>query len=276
MSCVARLKNKSRALLCWGTVVAVVTGFVAAEVGIFAAGQFEPLSRDSSCPTINLTAQPSFHFHKQVMSMWHWRYTSSDVDGVFEHRCPTWKHNTQLALNGASAGRTSVAVLSAVSATDVLDCHDDVVFTWDTGDMFTSIINSFKVSAKYVIRSGSGDVIAYVSGDTFVVDDIDVRSVIDGSRVANMRRNRFALAPWSWDYTVFNASHPAASVLLMTMITGQLSFEGRYTDSCNNFFAIIGFTVVAFASFMLCVVLVSGYGYWKKKPTPLRPVNDCV
>ncbi len=201
---------------------------------------------------------------------------SSDIDGVFEHRCPTWKHNTQLALNGASAGRTSVAVVSAVSATHVLDCHDDVVFTWDTGDMFTSIINSFKVSAKYVIRSGTGDVVAFVSGDTFVSDDIDVRSATDGSRVANMRRNRFSLAPLTWEYTVLNASHPAASVLLMTMITGQLSFDGRYTDSCNNFFAIIGFCLTALASFMLCVVVVLGRGYWKRETSPPRLVNDYV
>ncbi len=52
-------------------------------------------------------------------------------------------------------------MLTVISKTNILDCHGDVVFEWGSGSAVQTFINSFKVSARYLIHQG-GQQIAYV------------------------------------------------------------------------------------------------------------------
>jgi hypothetical protein len=267
------LKLTFGALGCCGSVAVAVLllyGFFGAELGLFV-----PLPRGTPCHAFDVSMHPSFVFQKQPLSLslWHWKYVS-DTDGLhgsFAHQCPTWRHETQLTVNDVVVGSTNVSALSGLSVTHVLDCHGDVAFSWDSGRIFatTTTPSSFRVNANYVIMSAAGDAIAYVNdGDTFFENDIDILSAADSSLVANIHGQTCALLPWRWTYTVFNASHPAASVLLLTMLTGQVSFDVGTTDGCNNFFALLIFWLVAVASLLLCMLGCAGSANYRKAFSP--------
>ena len=171
-----------RGLYCVIAIVVIVIGFAIAELAIFVGGQYKPLAASTQCDEIPLPSNATFSFEKQLLSRWHWRYVGQDdIDGKFQQRCPSLTHDAELTLNGNVAGRTDGKIATVVSSTRVLDCHGDTVFTWDTGSVFQTVINSFRLSVRYLIYDGvTGSVLAYVDGTQWISsDDISILSAID-------------------------------------------------------------------------------------------------
>ena len=66
---------------------------------------------------------------------------------------------------------------------------------------------------------------------------------------------------------MFNDTHAAANVLLLTMLTGQLSFNdgSRKSDTCNTYFFGLGYVLAAVTCCGVCLLLDSVYtSCWKR------------
>jgi hypothetical protein len=233
--------------------------FGLAASNIYTAGKLVPLPAGLACPALNVSVHPHFAFTHSFKFFprvnWHRTYvghTSQGAVGHFEQRCPSLQHDSQLVLNGVVAGRSQGPLFSFF--TQVLDCHGDVVFTWGSRS---------PLSADYEIRVGDehGHVVAFADTTWMLrelTDEISISSAADGSRVANMYRNKLSLSPWSWKFAVHNATHPAANALLLTMLTGKLSFPRFSTDHCNAVFFSLAFVMFVAAAVLSCVLLYFG------------------
>jgi len=256
-------------------VALVLVGLMAAELAIWVGGKFKAADASTQCPTIPLNisagAVTKYRFEKSLWSRWHWRYTGKDgIDGKFEQRCPSLAHDAELSIGGKVAGRTDGKLLTTVSKTYVLDCRGDRAFEWDTGDAFQALINTFQINARYVIRK-NGTVVAYVSSTNFLDTTIVIRDAFKdpnsgNNEVANLYRKKFTTSAWNWEFTIYNATHPASDALLLTMLAGQRSFSEnrKETDTCNQFFKGVGFFLVAILCLTFVLLVGGGYRFVKK------------
>ena len=116
----------------------------------------------------------------------------------------------------------------------------------------------------YVIYGDDGSTLAYVDGEHFIIDNINLKDVNTGNNIANLYRDRFTATEWTWTITVYDLNHPVADPVLLSLIAGQRSFgsDPNSTDMCNNYFTVVGWLLVAIlglAALIIIYVLYHGF-----------------
>ena len=86
---------------------------------------------DYVCGTFgNIT---SLTMTKELWSIWHWKYSGGT--GYFEQRCPTFTHDASIYNNGQLVARTDGKILSLMSKYYIKDCHGNIKYYVEAGDL---------------------------------------------------------------------------------------------------------------------------------------------
>lgn len=124
----------------------------------------------------------------------------------------------------------------------------------------------------YEVRAADGaTVLAYVSGSTFFVNNINLVDAGGTNVVANLYRNKLSLSAWEWRIRVFDTTHPAAHPTLLSLMAAQLSFmktpgtRKDTTDICNSYFMVLGWVIVAVLCLAFVVACVLLWKWCKKR-----------
>lgn len=267
----------------------ILVGFGASVAKIYDDRNYYIPSHES-CPTF-----PELNEFEAVKhyDQWTWRYkVRNDVyNARVEHYCPTAQHDTNVFINGKFAGRSDGKIATTVSKTYVRDCHGKKKYVMRTGNTFETIVNMNKIFVSFELREynnkSSGDqndVIAYVEQFNFFTNEYTIKDKF-GTSISKLYMNKYQAQWWTWEFTIYNQSHPAGNPLILLMIAGKSSFsettkddegnEKYNTDICNSYFwttsliiiiilCIIGFFVVS-GIIIICVKMWenrnrSGYG----------------
>lgn len=194
---------------------------------------------------------------KNIYKVWHWQYDFmiNDVNGEVVMRCPTVQRDLNVIFNGVGVGRTDGEIDPILSTIQLLDCHNNKVYTIRTGNAFETIINSNKIFVSLEVRQND-TVINYINKLSLIVDTFDLYDT-NSTIVATLKRNKINnlinLEGWSWDINITDPVNRPVDLFLLIAIAIEHSFSetdgngnAKY-DGCNNF---------SFA--MLCIMIISG------------------
>jgi hypothetical protein len=236
----------------------VTIGFGASVAHIY--NQRELLiSHNNVCPRFD-SSTASLVMEKRFFSQWHWRYAFEDsVDGDVRMMCPTTQYDTALYIGGDFAAYIDGKIFSTQTRSHINDCNGNPLFVSETGSTWQTIINGNNILVSYVLRdaTNSTNLLAYVEGTHFLTDDINVQAASDGHVIARMKRNTWSTT-WRWYIDIDDLTHPAADLRVLALLAGKRSFEdsnvdgNQTTDSCNTYFWVTAWIVVA----CTCVIVV--------------------
>lgn len=212
---------------------------------------------------------PYPHLYKsreQILgSIWNWKYTLNDpLSGSMRQVCLSLTHDAELRTgNGQLVARTDGKVWTTISKTYIRDCHGDIVFVLRTGDVFQTLINNVWIDVSFELRdSREQNVLAYVTGRSFLLESFDIIDARTGEVMASMARNLIDVV-LEWHYTIrTNATEPWLLFLLSAKHT--FSQEGRKdkTDTCNNYVYITGITVLVLTCILFTLAIVAVVYQW--------------
>lgn len=229
------------------------------------------IPNDEECETI--APLDSFSAVKQITSQWHWIYKvrNDAISARSEQYCPTVKHDVNIFKNGKFLGRTDGKILTTVSKTFIRDCHGKKIYVIRTGDAFETIVNMNKIFVSFELREYSSDpnveneVIAYAEQFNFFTNEILLKDKYHKS-VSKMYMNKYQFQSWTWEYTVYNNTHPAGNPLILMLISAKSSFSETTTDSdgntkdttdmCNEYFVAVSIISIIFVSVVGFVILL--------------------
>lgn len=206
---------------------------------------------------------------KKVFNQWHWEYGVSigSLAGAVEMSCPTFMHDVNVVFNDKPIGRTNGKVFSVESNINLLDCHNNLLYTVRAGSYLQVLINKNTYHASLQVDK-NGATIYYVEKDVWFTDNIDLLNV-NHEKVANLQRNKFkaviSMSGWTWDIDVFQPVDP----LLLIAIAGEHSFsenagsKNSQYDSCNQFFHAVWIIMFIFMSIIILCLCYGGYYAYK-------------
>jgi hypothetical protein len=210
------------------------------------------LQQHEHCPTFSKVDK--FLAEKQVLSQWHWRYKvrNSGIKSKAELYCPTIQKDSNIFMNGIFVGRSDGKILTTVSKTFIKDCHGKKKFIIRTGNTFETIVNMNKIFVSFELKEYSStqenEVIAYSEQFNFFTNDIKIKDK-NNVDIARMYMNKYQFSAWTWEYSIYNQSHPATDPLVLMIISSKSSFsetakdkEGNdeyVTDACNSYFWVL-------------------------------------
>lgn len=276
--------NENQLTLCASFVIfLILLGFGASLAGIYDNRNYY-VANNVDCPVFPLLDK--FQAEKHY-DQWTWRYKvrNGDYHARVEHYCPTTQHDTNVFIDGKFAGRSDGKILTTVSKTFVRDCHGKKKFVMRTGDMFETIVNMNKIFVSFELRDyktdASGeenDVIAYVEQFSFFYYDFTIRDKYDAP-IAKLYMNKYQFQWWTWEFTIYNKTHPAANPMILLMIAGKASFsetttddngdEQYNTDICNNYFWTMSLIMIiilcVIGLFVLCAVVFGVTKWWNNR-----------
>jgi hypothetical protein len=213
----------------------------------------------------------------------HWTYTcKKGCNGHVEMVCPSVNHDAKYYDSDDNlVMMTDKKIFSAHQKTYLKDCHGNIKHTAYTGSMWNAFVNGFRIEISFALYDKKydgdkkrGDIIAYVSGDHFINNDIDVHDKY-GNKVANLKRNKISLS-WKWIIKRYNMTSPGADPVLLNLLAGTRSFDSdEKTDTCNEFFSsvVIIFICIACAiGVCVCVIIFFAYKKCTKKSNQSSPV----
>lgn len=293
-----RNETISAILFGFGILVLICFGISVAE--IHRRGRAYPGTLDTGlCQEFpaNLT---TFTATKKLMSQWNWRYDFDDFPGKIEHVCPSANHDVNVYVGlekGKSvhlAARSDGKIMTTVTRTYVKDCSGKVLYVMRTGNIGQTIINSNKIIVSFELRDeAEKNVLAYVEGTHFLTDDINILD-INGTIVANMKRNTFKTT-WKWIFTRHNLNHPGSDPRVLSIIAGRKAFgdnnkvmrrfqflksgsksssssssgSSEQSDICNNYYFGVGILLIVIGvlvGLFICYVLfMVGKNGWDNK-----------
>lgn len=248
------------------------------------------LPEDEKCPVFSRPA--SFSAEKQVFDRWNWRYKvrNNDITARSDLYCPTIQKDSNIFMDGKFVGRSDGKILTTVSKTYIRDCHGKKIFVIRTGNTFETIINMNKILVSFELRkynknkdgkenegNEENEVIAYSEQFNFFTNDI---SILDKNQnvIARLYMNKYQFQAWTWEYTIYNASHPASDPLILLIISTKSSFsettkdddgnDTYATDICNSYFWSISLILIIIAGLivigllaMLCFMIKQQEGF---------------
>lgn len=254
--------NKDIVIIASGVfIVSAIVGFGIADIVILSDGK-KYTSHSEECPKFpNVT---EYSAESQLLSLWHAKYNFEGLGDSDENRieqnCPTLNNDVNLIINGNLMARSDGKTLSLTELTYINDCHGDRIYITESGSAWQTFINGFNIDVSFLLKDPNDNILAYVEGDYFFNDDVDIKSP-NGVVVASMHR-RFLELPRVWHFSIKDQSHPGADPIVLSMVAGRRAFkdpQGKQTDICNEFFYKSGYTVLAFTCFVFVVICIIIY-----------------
>ena len=246
--------NRNIIILCiTGFLIACMLGF-----GSYAAYEYSQRNvyESDSYTCGNFDNITNLVMTKKIWSIWHWEYASNNA--YFRQRCPTFEHDASIYNNGLLVARTDGKILTVVSEMNIKDCHGNIIYTVESGNLFQTIINSNNIWTSLIVKDTNGTIFAYVTTSIFIVGTITFNDIF-GNPIAIIDK-AISINGWKWTYTIYNQSAIDMEVLLA--ITAKLSFspgpgeKNDKTDMCNQFFVGAGVTTLILISLLLIIIIV--------------------
>jgi hypothetical protein len=206
-------------------------------------------------------------FTKKLTSQWHWRYVG-DNEREFVQVCSTWNHDSVYRVNDELITYYDNKVVTGRQRSYLRDNIDNILYTVESGSVWETVVNQNKIKVKFIIKKGdkNGDIVAYISGVSFVNDNFVIKDV-EGNTMITMSRNKIS-TEWKWIFD--KTEHNTLPLSLLTGIASKISFsEEDKTDACNNLWQASLVVILIFSSIaVLLIVLVVVIGiqsYFKSK-----------
>jgi len=195
-----------------------------------------------------------------VNNMWRWNY-GSDVVKV-QQMCPTFgrNHDAVVKVNGQVQASTDAHWLSNLYKYDIIDHNGQKVYTVKATSGKAIIEEYLGLALSVVVLNLEGQPVAYVEGDSFIVDEFSMRDKT-GAAILTFTRNIATLDAWKWEIAAVgqNADFVFKPVYA-AVLAGHHAFAdpniyvGRNdTDVCNWWFQF----AVIFVIIGACVLPVS-------------------
>ena len=193
---------------------------------------------------------------KDIWSIWHWTYRSDNSN--FVQRCPTFDHDASIYNNDRLVARTNGKIATTISELQIKDCHGNVKYTIESGDLFQTIINANKIWVSLIVKDVNGIVFTYISSTIFIAGTVTFNDIY-GNSIATIIKD-ITTDGWKWSYDIFNQSTIGMEVLIA--ITAKLSFypgpneKKDKNDMCNQFFLGAGITSLILIGILIIIGLV--------------------
>lgn len=198
----------------------------------------------------------SFSLEKQLTKQWHWEYDFNEFNGYVRMKCPTTQYDAALYLNNQLVSFVDGKIVTVVSKAYINDCHGNTIYVTQSADLWQEYINGNKIWVSYLLKDSSGtNILAYVDGNHFWGDSIDIKASSDGHIVANMYKKPLT---FTWHFTIYDPFHYASDGRILSLIAIKKSFgvDDKSTDICNSYFSTVSIILIVIASLIgLCVLL---------------------
>ena len=210
-----------------------------------------------------------------VSNIWRWNY-GSDVVKV-QQMCPTFgrNHDAVVKVNGQVQASTDAYWLSNLYKYDIIDHDGRKVYTVMATSGKAIIEEYFGLALSVVVLDLEGQPVAYVEGESFIVDEFVMRDRT-GEAILTFIRNIETLDAWKWEITaVAQNADVVFKPVYAAVLAGHHAFAdpnifvGRKdTDVCNWWFQI-AFIFVVIGACILPVSFLSGMFFlfrdWNRK-----------
>jgi hypothetical protein len=263
-------------LICFITsLVALIVGFGAAELGIYVNGKNEKIG-SGTCPEIITTSnstlnqnEPITYFElKKDLSfgglLWRWEYNGpiGSHQIKLKQSCPSLTHDVLMYIDGSLTARTNGKILSTTSTIEVYDCHQNQIYTITTGSFWITLLNTNRIQVSFHLQDIKGNTLLYVAG-TNIFTLMTHYSFMDSNGIEVAYADKDVRTfPWTWKV---NLRHPESSILdvrVLSLVFAHASFsEGGTnsngkdtTDSCNGFFFWNGIAWGIFTFLVICIL----------------------
>ena len=210
-------------------------------------------------------------------NFWRWNYEAPDHDLIVTQMCPTWfGHDAVVKINEQVQATTDGKFLTNLWEYELKDNTGNMVYKVKASDGNAIITNYLHLSLSVVILTPEDEVVAYVEGSAFIIDDF-VMKAADGTPLIKFHRNKFNLDAWTWE--IESLSTKAQDIfppVYAAALAGHHAFTDKNvfsmkdnTDTCNKFIQYAWFTSIvcgcmaAFA-FLLCLTKISFKGCCRK------------
>jgi heme/copper-type cytochrome/quinol oxidase subunit 2 len=238
----------------------IIFGFGISEIVIFTKGT-KYLDTNTQCQKFPIGI-PEINANKIISNQWHWTYQKSNTynDTTFKisikQKCPTMTHDANVYLNDILIARTDGKVITLTSKVNINDCHGNTLFVFEASDFEQVIINQNKIFVNKQIKDTNKNILGYVKGKNFFVNN-DI-SILDknGNNVADISRNKLSF-DWVWKFKIYDYNSPLSDMRLLASIAGKQAFgeDDNKTDICNDYFWNLAWTLIAIISCIIFGIL---------------------
>jgi hypothetical protein len=199
-------------------------------------------------------------FTAEKSNQWHTHYTS-DNGRKFIHVCSTTKHSSVYNVDDELITYYDNKVMIGREYSYLRNNKNEILYTVETGNARDFTINKIKIKIKYIVKTGNknGEIIAYVSDESFTNENFVIKDV-NGNAMVSMSRNKIPREhKWFFEKT----KHNILPLSLLTGIASKISFReiSYWGDQCsylwlNTFIVII--VCLSMIVFLIIVIVVLG------------------
>ena len=203
----------------------------------------------------NLT---KYTINKDPVSQYSWRYFVPNTQVIVQQKCPSPNNEPTVLFGPISSSqlvaRANKQQLSLYNNVQILDCNGNIIFTIESNSVQSTILNNFGLTSNVLFRGADNSLIAYSTGTTLYVSDINIYDYVNTSNLV-ARIHQYSGTSWMWDITRYDVNHKAADNRLLLLLAGLISFQDPLfgaNDICNNLFYYMGYSILGLV--IVCVV----------------------
>lgn len=176
-----------------------------------------------------------------LKNFWRWNYGSEEIS-VYQ-MCPTWfGHDAIAKVNDQVQASTDGKFITNLWKYDLKDHTGANVYTIEASEG-EAILNYLHLSLSVAIKNAE-EVVAYVEGSAFIVDDFTMKAA-DGTPILRFHRNKMKIEAWKWEITPLDArAETIFPPVYAAVFAGHHAFTDKTvfnakdsTDTCNRLIA---------------------------------------
>lgn len=265
----------SGAQVCAGFIL--IIGFAISSLVIYAQGTAFPDGGECALP-IEVANLTTASLEKSLISQWRWTYEDDDAALKIRAKCPSVHQDADVFYNDKLIGRTKGKAWNFEGSFDMLDCNGEKFGKWSAGSWSQKVENQWTFQVNSYLEK-DGKTIAYIKGETFMSDNVEIVDAESGLLVAQMSRNIISV-PWTWEIVRHRPEHPGADWRLLLGIIGKESFATSDDKNCicNQYFYGLLYSLIAVVSIIACMVFcaccVGGAACLSMCPCPCPEDNE--
>lgn len=200
-----------------------------------------------------------------IYNTWRWNYGNEDIDA--EHMCPTFgrNHDAVVKVDGKVQASTDGQWLQSFWQYDLLDHTGAKVYTVKATSGKAAIMEYLGLELSVVILDLEGKPVAYVAGDSFIVDDFTMKDAA-GTDIIKFHRNIASLEAWKWEIKAVSDGAAKFKPVFAAVLAAHHAFAdsdlypGRNrTDMCNWWFTFSTIFLIVGASLMVFWLFAAYY-----------------